>query len=32
MIASLDNGAGCAELKEIISLTPCDDGQTARFA
>jgi hypothetical protein len=22
----------CAELEEIISLTPCDEGQTARFA
>ena len=28
--SSLDNGAECAE--EIISLTPCDEGQTARFA
>jgi hypothetical protein len=24
--------AECAELKMIISLTPCDEGQTARFA
>ena len=28
--SSLDNGAECAE--EIISLTPCDEGQSARFA